>query len=86
MDTDNDEGKQINLTHKEAAELAFRAQEGDPDSLILLLEGIKEAKNATDAFVLIQSAIDEVIRLGSFCSDQKTDYLRILIRKFRQKS
>lgn len=60
------------------------AQEGDPDSLILLLEGIKEAKNNTDAFVLIQSAIDEVIRLGSFYSDLKADYLRILIRKFRQ--
>ncbi|HVG20135.1 MAG TPA: hypothetical protein VNI02_13880 [Blastocatellia bacterium] len=84
MNTDNDEGKQINLTHKEAAELAFRAQEGDPDSLILLLEGIKEKKSPTDAFVLIQSAIDEVIRLGSFYSDLKDDYLRILIRKFRQ--
>jgi len=85
MNTDNDEGKQINLTHQEAAELAYRAQEGDPDSLILLLEGIKEAKSPTDAFVLIQSAIDEVIRLGSFYSDLKGDYLRILIRKFRQK-
>ena len=84
MNTDDDEGKQINLTHKEAAELAFRAQEGDPDSLILLLEGIKEKKSPKDAFVLIQSAIDEVIRLGSFYSDLKNDYLRILIRKFRQ--
>ena len=45
MNTSDGEGKQINLTHKEAAELAFQAQEGDPDSLILLLEGIKEAKS-----------------------------------------
>ena len=84
MNTDNDELKQINLTYKEAAALAYRAQEGDPDSLILLLEGIKEKESSTDAFVLIQSAIDEVIRLGSFYSDLKGDYLRILVRKFRQ--
>lgn len=85
MDTSDDEGKQINLTYKEAEELAFRAQEGDPDSLILLLEGIKEKNNPTDAFVLIQSAIDEVIRLGSFYTDLKKDYLHILVRKFRSK-
>jgi hypothetical protein len=85
MDTPNDEGKQINLTYKEAAELAFRAQEGDPDSLILLLEGIKEKGSDTQAFVLIQSAIDEVIRLSSFYAELKGDYLRIIIRKFRQK-
>lgn len=85
MDTENEEGKQINLSYKEAAELAYRAQEGDPDSLILLLEGIKEKNGDTQAFVLIQYAIDEVIRLGSFYTDLKEDYLRILIRKFRQK-
>jgi len=85
MDTENEEGKQINLTHQEAAELAYRAQEGDPDSLILLLEGIKEKKSPTDAFILIQAAIDEVIRLGSFYTDLKEDYLRILVRKYRQK-
>jgi hypothetical protein len=85
MDTENDEGKQINLTYKEAAELAYRAQEGGPDSLILLLEGIKEKKSPTDAFVLIQSAIDEVIRLSSFYAELKEDYLRIILRKYRQK-
>ncbi len=84
MNTADDEGKQLNLTYKEAAELAYRAQEGDPDSLILLLEGIKEKSSPADAFVLIQSAIDEVIRLGSFYTELKEDYLRILIRKFRQ--
>jgi hypothetical protein len=84
MCTSDDEGKQINLTYQEAAQLAYRAQEGDPDSLILLLEGIKEKRSPADAFVLIQSAIDEVIRLGSFYTDLKEDYLRILIRKFRQ--
>ncbi len=85
MNNSDDEGKQINLTHQEAAELAFRAQEGDPDSLILLLEGIKEKNSPLDAFVLIQSAIDEVIRLGSFYTDLKKDYLCILVRKFRSK-
>jgi hypothetical protein len=84
MCTSNDEGKQINLTYKEAADLAYRAQEGDPDSLILLLEGIKEKKNPTEAFVLIQSAIDEVIKLGSFYTDLKDDYLCKLIKKYRQ--
>ena len=84
MCTSDDEGKQINLTYQEAAQLAYRAQEGDPDSLILLLKGIKEKRSPADAFVLIQSAIDEVIRLGSFYTDLKEDYLRILIRKFRQ--
>jgi len=57
MCTSDDEGKQINLTYQEATQLAFRAQEGDPDSLILLLEGIKETKSPADTFVLIQSAI-----------------------------
>ena len=86
MNTADDERKQINLTHKEAAELAYRAQEGDPDSLILLLEGIKEVSDdTTQLFVLVQSAIDEVIRLGSFYSDLKEDYLRILVSKFREK-
>lgn len=85
MNTPDDEGKQIYLTDKEAAELAYRAQEGDPDSLILLLEGVKEINADTQAFILIQSAIDEVIRYGSFYADLKDDYLRILIRKFRQK-
>lgn len=85
MDTDNEEGKQINLNHKEAAELAYRAQEGDPDSLILLLEGIKEKNGDTQAFVLIQYAIDEVIRLSSFYTELKEDYLRIILRKYRQK-
>jgi hypothetical protein len=84
MNTADDEGKQINLTYQEAAQLAYRAQEGDPDSLILLLEGIKEKSSLTDVFILIQSAIDEVIRLGSFYTDLRNDYLRILIRKFRQ--
>jgi hypothetical protein len=85
MNTSDEEGKQINLTYKEAAELAFRAQEGGPDSLILLLEGIKEHTSDTQAFVLVQAAIDEVIRLSSFYADLKEDYLRIVIRKFRQK-
>ena len=84
MDTPDDEVKQINLTDDEAATLAYRAQEGDPDSLILLLEGIKEHTSDTQAFVLIQSAIDEVIRLSSFYADLKEDYFRIILRKFRQ--
>jgi hypothetical protein len=85
MNTSDDERKQIDLTDKESAELAYRAQEGDADSLILLLEGIKERKSDAQAFVLIQSAIDEVIRLSSFYAELKEDYLRIIIRKFRQK-
>ena len=84
MNTSNEEGKQINLSHKEAAELAYRAQEGDPDCLILLLEGIKETNRDTQAFMLIQSAIDEVIRLSSFYAELKEDYLHIILRKFRQ--
>ena len=84
MNTDSDEGKQINLNRKEAAELAYRAQEGNPDSLILLLEGIKEENIDAQAFVLIQAAIDEVIRLSSFYAELKEDYLRIVLRKFRQ--
>ena len=85
MDTENEERKQINLNYKEAAELAYRAQEGDPDSLIILLEGIKEKNGDTQAFVLIQYAIDEVIRLSSFYTELKEDYLRIILRKYRQK-
>jgi hypothetical protein len=50
-----------------------------------LLEGIKEKPTITDAFILIQSAIDEVIRLSSFYAELKEDYLRILVRKYRGK-
>ena len=85
MNTSDDERKQINLNYKEAAELAYRAQEGDPDSFILLLEGIKEKCSDTQAFILIQSAIDELIRLSSFYAELKDDYLRIILRKYRQR-
>ena len=85
MDTTDDEGKQINLTYKEAEELAFQALQDDADSLILLLMGIKEQRSIIDAHLLIDSAISEVVRLSSVYIDLREDYIRTLVRKYRSK-
>lgn len=84
MNTAEDERKQINLTDREAAELAFQALQDDADSLILLLMGIKEQASIIDAHLLIDSAISEVVRLSSVYTELRDDYIRILIRKYRQ--
>lgn len=85
MNTSDDEGKQINLTYKEAEELAFQATQDDADSLILLLMGIKEKPSFVDAHLLIDSAITELVRMSSVYTDLRDDYLRILVRKYRQR-
>jgi len=85
MNTSSDEGKQINLSYKEAAELAFQATQDDADSLILLLMGIKEQGSIVDAQMLIDSAITEVVRYSSVYTELRDDYIRILVRKYRQK-
>jgi hypothetical protein len=85
MNTSDVEGKQINLNYKEAAELAFQATQDDADSLILLLIGIKEQASIIDAHVLIDSAISEVVRYSSVYTELRDDYIRILVRKYRQK-
>ena len=76
---------QIDLSYKDAAALAYSAQEGDTDSLILLLEGIKEVNRDVHVDTLIHSAVIEVFHLCSFHSELKQDCIRRLIRKFRRK-
>jgi hypothetical protein len=85
MNISDDEGKQINLSHREAAELAFQATQDDADSLILLLVGIKEHRSPIEIDLLIDSAITELVRTSSVYTELRDEYLRILIRKFRQK-
>lgn len=85
MNTSDDEGKQINLSYKDAADLAFQATQDDADSLILLLMGIKEKPSFVDAQLLIDSAITELVRTSSVYIDLRDDYIRILVRKFRQR-
>jgi len=85
MNTSDDDGKQINLNHREAAELAFQATQDDADSLILLLMGIKEHRSHIEADLLIDSAITELVRNSSVYIELRDEYTRILIRKFRQK-
>ena len=85
MNTSDDEGKQINLSYKDAAELAFQALQDDADSMILLLMGIKEQSSMVDVHLLIDSAIYEVVRLSSIHSELRDEYIRILIRKYRQR-
>jgi len=81
----SDDGKQINLNHREAAELAFQATQDDADSLILLLMGIKEHTSPVEVHLLIDSAITELVRASSVYTELRDEYIRILIRKFRQK-
>lgn len=85
MNTSDNEGNQINLTYKDAADLAFQATQDDADSLILLLMGIKEKPSFVDAHLLIDSAITELVRSSSVYTELRDDYTRILVRKYRQK-
>jgi hypothetical protein len=85
MDTPENTEKQINLTHKEAADLAYQATQDDADSLVLLLLGIKEQTSIVDVDMLIDSAITELVRTSSIYTELRDDYVRIIIRKYRQK-
>ncbi len=85
MNTSDAEGKQINLNYKEAAELAFEALQDDADSLILLLLGLKEQASIINVHVLIDSAIAEAVRYSSVYTELRDDYIRVLVRKYRQK-
>jgi hypothetical protein len=81
----DEEGKQINLSYREAAELASQAIQDDADTLILLLMGIKEKPSFVDAHILIDSAISEAVRFSSLYSDIRDDYIRVIVRKYRGK-
>jgi hypothetical protein len=85
MNTSDSEEKQINLTYKEAADLAFQDTQDDADSLILLLMGIKELRSPVEIDILIDSAITELVRTSSVYTELRDDYIRILVRKYRQK-
>ena len=85
MNTTEDEEKQINLSYKDAADLAFQATQDDADSLILLLMGIKEVRSPVEVETLIDSAITELVRTSSVYTELRDEYIRILIRKYRQK-
>jgi hypothetical protein len=85
MNRSDEESKQINLSHTEAAELASQAIQDDADSLILLLMGIKEKPSFVDAHILIDSAISEAVRFSSLYSDIRDDYIRVIVRKYRGK-
>ena len=81
-------GLQIDLTYQEAEKLANSAQEGETDGLIADC-GIRIADwgrgVGNEADDLIQSAIDEVLPLCSFCSELRRDCARALARRFREK-
>ena len=85
MNRSDEEGKQINLSYREAAELASQAIQDDADSLILLLMGIKEKPSFVDAHILMDSAISEAVRFSSLYSDIRDDYIRVIVRKYRGK-
>jgi hypothetical protein len=85
MDTSDDEGKQINLSHREAADLAFQATQDDADSLILLLLGIKEHRSPIEIDLLIDSAVTELVRNSSVYIELRDEYMRILISSGRSK-
>jgi len=84
MSTFNDDGKQLNLTCDEAEELAFQSLQDDAESLVLLLEGIKEQK-PLEAEMLIISAVNKVFCLTNGYNDLKADYLQSILKRFRQK-
>lgn len=67
------------------AALAYQATQADSDSLILLLVGIKELRSPVEIDTLIDSAITELVRNSSIYTELRDEYIRILIRKYRQK-
>jgi hypothetical protein len=85
MNTSDDEGKQINLTCEEAEELAFQSLQDDAESLVLLLEGIREQGKSVNAEMLIISAVNKVFSLTNGYNDLKADYLQTILKKLRQK-
>lgn len=84
MDIPDDDEKQLNLTCDEAEELAFQSLQDDAESLVLLLEGIKEHK-PLEAEMLIISAVNKVFCLTSGYNAMKADYLQAIVKKLRQK-
>jgi hypothetical protein len=84
MNTSDDEGMQINLTCEEAEELAFQSLQDDAESLVLLLEGIKE-QNRIDAEMLIISAVNKVFCLTTEYNTLKSEYLQTILKRFREK-
>jgi hypothetical protein len=84
MNTDDDDEKQLNITCDEAEELAFQSLQDDAESLILLLEGIKEHK-PLEAEMLIICAVNKVICLTPGYNTMKADYLQSIVEKLRQK-
>jgi hypothetical protein len=84
MNTSDDEGKQLNLTCEEAEELAFQALQDDAESLVLLLEGIKE-REPIDAEMLIIYAVNKVFCLTNRYNEFKAEYLQAILKKLRQK-
>jgi hypothetical protein len=84
MNTEDDERKQINLTCEEAEKLAFRSLQDDAESLVLLLEGIKE-QDIQEAEMLIISAVNKVFSLTNGYNGLKADYLQTILKKLRQK-
>ena len=69
----------------DAADLAYQATQDDSDSLILLLMGIKELRSPVEKDTLIDSAITELVGTRSVYTELRDEYIRILIRKYRQK-
>jgi hypothetical protein len=84
MSTSDDEEKPLNLNCDEAEELAFQSLQDDAESLVLLLEGIKEHK-PLEAEMLIISAVNKVFCLTSGYNAMKADYLQSIVEKLRQK-
>jgi hypothetical protein len=47
--------------------------------------GIKELRSPLEIDTLIDSAITELVRTSSVYTELRDEYIRILIRKYRQK-
>jgi hypothetical protein len=86
MCVDESEELHIDLTYTEVEELAYRAQEGHTDSMVLLLEGIREKSRTTDVDLIVHSAVTEIIHLTSEYGQLRTECIRRLLKKFRTNS
>jgi hypothetical protein len=84
VNTPDDEGGKSSQLQR-SGKIGVSSHVGLPDSLILLLMGIKEQSSMVDVHLLSDTAIYEVVRLSSVHTELRDEYIRILIRKYRQK-
>ena len=86
MDTPEPDAMQINLSEREAAEIAVQVIcNNDIDCFALLMASFQETDRKPQCSELIKAAFDEAIKYSTIYSELRDEYVRVVLRKFRSK-